>query len=116
MNNQRRAYAERRRVLEGQDLKEQVIKYAEKTMDEIVDYYQPRPAFGRDLNYAVSKVKEFYLFAFRFGAKSRGSSVGEIKTFLHEQVQSDLRLERSALIKSSLINATSRAVLYFAAD
>jgi len=31
MNNQRRAiYAERRRVLEGQDLKEQVIKYAEK--------------------------------------------------------------------------------------
>jgi preprotein translocase subunit SecA len=28
MNNQRRAiYAERRRVLEGQDLKEQVIKY-----------------------------------------------------------------------------------------
>jgi len=30
MNNQRRAiYAERRRVLEGQDLKEQVIKYAE---------------------------------------------------------------------------------------
>ena len=40
MNNQRRAiYAERRRVLEGQDLKEQVIKYAEKTMDDIVDYY-----------------------------------------------------------------------------
>jgi len=42
MNNQRRAiYAERRRVLEGQDLKEQVIKYAEKTMDEIVDYVNP---------------------------------------------------------------------------
>ncbi len=35
MNNQRRAiYAERRRVLEGQDLKERVIEYAEKTMDE----------------------------------------------------------------------------------
>lgn len=31
MNNQRRAiYAERRRVLEGQDLKEQVIEYAEE--------------------------------------------------------------------------------------
>ena len=40
MNNQRRAiYAERRRVLEGLDLKEQVIQYAEKTMDEIVDAY-----------------------------------------------------------------------------
>ena len=34
MNNQRRAiYAERRRVLEGLDLKEQVLQYAEKTMD-----------------------------------------------------------------------------------
>ncbi|CCQ67820.1 Protein export cytoplasm protein SecA ATPase RNA helicase (TC 3.A.5.1.1) [Crocosphaera watsonii WH 0402] len=40
MNNQRRAiYAERRRVLEGLDLKEQVLQYAEKTMDEIVDAY-----------------------------------------------------------------------------
>ena len=40
MNNQRRAiYAERRRVLEGLDLKEQVIQYAEKTMGEIVDAY-----------------------------------------------------------------------------
>jgi len=39
MNNQRRAIYAERRVLEGQDLKEQVIKYAEKTMDEIVEYY-----------------------------------------------------------------------------
>ncbi|HBW90035.1 MAG TPA: preprotein translocase subunit SecA, partial [Cyanobacteria bacterium UBA11149] len=40
MNNQRRAiYAERRRVLEGLDLKEQVVQYAEKTMDDIVDAY-----------------------------------------------------------------------------
>ncbi len=39
MNNQRRAiYAERRRVLEGMDLKEQVLQYAEKTMDEIILY------------------------------------------------------------------------------
>jgi len=30
MNNQRRAIYAERRVLEGQDLKEQVIKYAEK--------------------------------------------------------------------------------------
>ncbi|MEM9818007.1 MAG: preprotein translocase subunit SecA [Cyanobacteria bacterium P01_D01_bin.6] len=40
MNNQRRAiYAERRRVLEGQDLKELVISYAMRTMDDIVEAY-----------------------------------------------------------------------------
>jgi preprotein translocase subunit SecA len=40
MNNQRRAiYAERRRVLEGQDLKELVITYAVRTMDDIVNAY-----------------------------------------------------------------------------
>jgi len=69
MNNQRRAiYAERRRVLEGQDLKEQVIKY-EKTMDEIVDYYvNPDLPSEEGFNTLVSK--GIYLFAFRFGAKS----------------------------------------------
>ena len=40
MNNQRRAvYAERRRVLEGRELKQQVIGYGERTMDDIVDAY-----------------------------------------------------------------------------
>jgi len=63
MNNQRRAiYAERRRVLEGQDLKEQVIKYAEKTMDEIVDYVNPDlPSEEWDLTTLVSKVGIYLL-------------------------------------------------------
>jgi preprotein translocase subunit SecA len=91
MNNQRRAiYAERRRVLEGQDLKEQVIKYAEKTMDEIVDYYvnPDLPSEEWDLTTLVNKVKEFiYLLADLEPEQLEDLSVGEIKTFLHEQVR-----------------------------
>ena len=40
MNNQRKAvYNERLRVLNGIDLKKQVIGYGEKTMEEIVEAY-----------------------------------------------------------------------------
>ena len=91
MNNQRRAiYAERRRVLEGQDLKEQVIKYAEKTMDEIVDYYinPDLPSEDWDVANLVSKVKEFiYLLADLEPDQLEDLSVSEIKTFLHEQAR-----------------------------
>lgn len=91
MNNQRRAiYAERRRVLEGEDLKEQVIKYAEKTMDEIVDYYvnPDLPSEEWDLTTLVNKVKEFvYLLADLEPEQLEDLSVTEIKTFLHEQVR-----------------------------
>ena len=91
MNNQRRAiYAERRRVLEGEDLKEQVIKYAEKTMDEIVDYYvnPDLPSEEWDLTTLVNKVKEFvYLLADLEPEQLEDLAVTEIKTFLHEQVR-----------------------------
>ncbi len=91
MNNQRRAiYAERRRVLEGQDLKEQVIKYAEKTMDEIVEYYvnPDLPAEDWNLDTLVSKVKEFvYLLSDLEPNQLEELSVSDIKTFLHEQVR-----------------------------
>jgi preprotein translocase subunit SecA len=91
MNNQRRAiYAERRRVLEGQDLKELVLKYAEKTMDEIVDFYinPDLPSEDWDVANLVSKVKEFvYLLADLEPQQLEDLSVGEIKTFLHEQVR-----------------------------
>lgn len=91
MNNQRRAiYAERRRVLEGQDLKEQVIKYAEKTMDDIVDYYIniDLPSEEWELDKLVEKVKEFvYLLADLQSEQLVDMSVGEIKAFLHEQVR-----------------------------
>ncbi|MBD2359811.1 preprotein translocase subunit SecA [Anabaena minutissima FACHB-250] len=91
MNNQRRAiYAERRRVLEGQDLKEQVIKYAEKTMDDIVDYYinPDLPSEEWELEKLVEKVKEFvYLLADMQASQLEDMGVSEIKAFLHEQVR-----------------------------
>ncbi len=91
MNNQRRAiYAERRRVLEGQDLKEQVIKYAEKTMDEIVAYYvnPDLPSEDWNLDTLVSKVKEFvYLLSDLEPSHLEELSVSDLKTFLHEQVR-----------------------------
>ncbi|NMG21648.1 preprotein translocase subunit SecA [Brasilonema bromeliae] len=91
MNNQRRAiYAERRRVLEGQDLKEQVIKYAEKTMDDIVDFYinPDLPSEEWELDKLVEKVKEFvYLLADLQPAQLEDMAMSEIKAFLHEQVR-----------------------------
>ncbi|MDZ7965560.1 MAG: preprotein translocase subunit SecA [Nostoc sp. DedSLP03] len=91
MNNQRRAiYAERRRVLEGQDLKEQVIKYAEKTMDDIVDFYIniDLPSEEWELEKLVEKVKEFvYLLADLQASQLEDITVSEIKAFLHEQVR-----------------------------
>ena len=91
MNNQRRAiYAERRRVLEGQDLKEQVIKYAELTMDDIVGAYinPDLPPEEWELEKMVNKVKEFvYLLADLEPSQLEELSVGEIKTFLHEHVR-----------------------------
>ena len=91
MNNQRRAiYAERRRVLEGQDLKEQVINYAERTMDDIVDaYVNPElPAEEWQLDQLVAKVKEFvYLLQDLEPEHLEDMAVGDIKTFLHEEVR-----------------------------
>jgi preprotein translocase subunit SecA len=91
MNKQRRAiYAERARVLQGQDLKEQVIEYGERTMDDIVNaYIDPElPAEEWDLPKLVGKVQEFvYLLNDLSPEDLKGMSMGEIKTFLHEQLR-----------------------------
>ncbi len=91
MNNQRRAiYAERRRVLEGQDLKERVIEYGERTMDDIVEAYvnSELPPEEWELDKLVSKVKEFvYLLHDLEPSQLEDMTIGEIKTFLHEQVR-----------------------------
>lgn len=91
MNNQRRAiYAERRRVLEGLDLKEQVIKYAERTMDDIVDAYvnPDLPPEEWALDKLVDKSKEFvYLLQDLQPEQLDDLTMSEIKTFLHEQVR-----------------------------
>ncbi|MGF1590706.1 MAG: preprotein translocase subunit SecA [Pleurocapsa sp.] len=91
MNNQRRAiYAERRRVLEGLDLKEQVIQYAEKTMGEIVDaYVNPElPPEEWKLDKMVDKAKEFiYLLDDVEPAHLEDMTVNEMKNFLCEEVR-----------------------------
>ena len=91
MNNQRRAiYAERRRVLEGLDLKEQVVQYGERTMDEIVDAYinADLPSEEWDLEKLVSKAKEFvYLLEDLTAEQLVDMTPEEIKVFLHEQLR-----------------------------
>ncbi|PZO58700.1 MAG: preprotein translocase subunit SecA [Phormidesmis priestleyi] len=114
MNNQRRAiYAERRRVLEGQELKELVISYAEQTMNDIVEaYVNPElPSEEWDLSSVVSKVQEFvYLLADLTPDQLENLSMGEIKTFLAEQVRIayDLKEAQVDLLKPGLMREAER--------
>ncbi|MEL6813341.1 MAG: preprotein translocase subunit SecA [Cyanobacteria bacterium J06598_3] len=114
MNNQRRAvYAERRRVLEGQELKELVLGYGVQTMDDIVEaYVNPElPSEEWDLPNVVSKVQEFvYLLADLTPDQLENLSMGEIKTFLAEQVRIayDLKEAQVDLIKPGLMREAER--------
>ncbi|ASC71151.1 Protein translocase subunit SecA [Halomicronema hongdechloris C2206] len=114
MNNQRRAiYAERRRVLEGQDLKELVIKYAERTMDDIVQaYINPElPPEEWKLPDMVDKIKEFvYLLADLTPEQLEDLSVNEIRTFLHEQIRIayDIKEAQVDQIKPGLMREAER--------
>ena len=87
MNNQRRAvYSERRRVLDGQALKKQVIGYGELTMSEIVDAYtnQDLPPEEWDTSQLVDKVKEFiHILHDLTSDQIFGLNVDELKAFLH---------------------------------
>ncbi|MBE9032247.1 preprotein translocase subunit SecA [filamentous cyanobacterium LEGE 11480] len=91
MNKQRRAiYAERQRVLEGQDLREQVLEYGERTMDEIVDaYIEPElPPEEWNLDRLVAKTQEFvYLLQDLAPDQLDDMNVAEIKLFLREQLR-----------------------------
>jgi preprotein translocase subunit SecA len=91
MNNQRKAvYTERRRVLEGRDLKQQVIGYGERTIDDIVEaYVNPElPPEEWDLSRLVAKVKEFiYLLDELTPDQVLGLSSDELKSFLQEQMR-----------------------------
>ncbi|MBD2579314.1 preprotein translocase subunit SecA [Oscillatoria sp. FACHB-1406] len=114
MNNQRRAiYAERRRVLEGLDLKEQVIGYAERTMDDIVDVFvNPElPPEEWELDKVVEKVKEFiYLLEDLQPSHLEDMTVSEIKTFLHEEVRKayDLKENQIEQIQPGLMRQAER--------
>ena len=91
MNNQRKAiYAVRRRVLEQQDLRELVIEYAERTMDDVVEAYidPDLPSEEWDLAKLVSKVQQFvYLLADLTLGQLSNLSLPEVKEFMHEQVR-----------------------------
>ncbi|MBW4462590.1 MAG: preprotein translocase subunit SecA [Nodosilinea sp. WJT8-NPBG4] len=114
MNNQRRAiYAERRRVLEGDELKEMVIGYAEQTMDDIVNaYINPElPPEEWKLPEMVGKVKEFvYLLSDLTPEQLEDLSVGEIRTFLHEQarIAYDIKEAQVDQVKPGLMREAER--------
>ncbi|KKJ00438.1 preprotein translocase subunit SecA [Prochlorothrix hollandica] len=114
MNNQRKAiYAERRRVLEGLDLKEQVVKYAEMTMNDIAEYYiNPElPSEEWQLDKLVGKVKEFvYLLEDLEPQQLEDLAMEEIKTFLHEQARNayDLKEAQVNQIQAGLMRQAER--------
>ncbi len=114
MNNQRKAiYAERRRVLEGLDLKEQVLGYAEKTMDEIVDaYVNPElPPEEWDVTGMVSKVKEFIYLLEDVTPEDMGDmTVSEMKIFFHEEVRKayDIKENQVDKIRAGLMREAER--------
>ena len=91
MNNQRKAvYTERRRVLEGRELKAQVIGYGERTVEDIVEaYVNPElPPEEWDLSRLVDKTKEFiYILEDLTPDQLQGLGVEELKAFLQEQLR-----------------------------
>ncbi|NDD46008.1 MAG: preprotein translocase subunit SecA, partial [Synechococcaceae bacterium WB9_4xB_025] len=101
MNNQRKAvYSERRRVLEGRELKKQVIGYGERTMNEIVEAYvnPDLPPEEWDLAQLVSKVKEFvYLLEDLEPEQLQGLSMEELKAFLQEQLRNAYDLKEAQI-------------------
>ena len=101
MNNQRRAvYTERRRVLDGRELKKQVIGYGERTMNEIVEAYvnPDLPPEEWDVSQLVSKVKEFvYLLEDLQPDQLQGLSMDDLKAFLQEQLRNAYDLKEGQI-------------------
>ena len=99
MNNQRKAvYSERRRVLEGRELKLQVIGYGQKTMEEIVEAYvnEDLPPEEWDLEKLISKVKEFiYLLEDLKSEDVYQLNKEELKDFLKEQLRNAYDLKEA---------------------
>ncbi len=103
MNNQRKAvYSERLRVLQGIDLKRQVIGYGERTMSEIVEAYinPDLPPEEWNIDQLVSKVKEFiYLLDDLKVEDINLLSIDELKNYLQEQLRIAYDLKESQIEK-----------------
>ena len=101
MNNQRRAvYSERRRVLQGEALRKQVIGYGEMTMEDIVDaYVNPElPPEEWDLGQLVEKVGQFvYLLNDIKPVDLSGLNMEELKAFLQEQLRNSYDIKESQI-------------------
>ena len=114
MNNQRRAiYAERHRVLEGDQLKQQVLSYGERTMEDIVDaYVDPElPPEEWSLDRLTGKVKEFvYLLSDLQPQDLLDLKVEELKAFLCEQLRSayDIKEAQVDEIQPNLMRQAER--------
>ena len=114
MNNQRRAvYTERRRVLDGRELKKQVIGYGERTMNEIVEAYvnPDLPPEEWDVTQLVSKVKEFvYLLNDLQPEQLQGLSMDDLKAFLQEQLRNAYDLKEGEIeeLRPGLIREAER--------
>jgi len=103
MNNQRKAvYSERLRVLQGIDLKRQVIEYGERTMSEIVEAYinPDLPPEEWNIDQLLSKVKEFiYLLDDLKVNDINLLSIDELKNYLQEQLRIAYDLKESQIDK-----------------
>jgi preprotein translocase subunit SecA len=114
MNNQRRAiYAERRRVLEGQDLKEQVLVYAEKTMQDIIDVnIDPElPPEEWKLEPMVSKAREFVnLFEDLTPSQLEDMTYQEVRAFMYEEVRKAYDIKEGIVdkVQSGLMRQAER--------
>ncbi len=101
MNNQRKAvYTERRRVLDGKELKLQVLGYGEFIMEEIVEAYtnQHLPPEEWDLGNLVSKVKEFiYLLEDLKPNSLSMMNVEELKSYLKVQLRNAYDLKEAQI-------------------
>lgn len=89
MNNQRRAiYSERRRILEGENLKPKILDYLNQTIAEIVNaYVNPElPPEEWELEKLVNKIQEFIPLL-------KDLSVPKIENFSYEQILSFLQEE-----------------------
>ncbi len=106
MNNQRKAvYSERLRVLQGIDLKRQVIGYGERTMSEIVEAYinPDLPPEEWNIEQLISKVKEFiYLLDDLKADDINLLSIDELKNYLQEQLRIAYDLKESQIEKIRL--------------
>jgi len=114
MNNQRKAvYSERLRVLQGTDLKRQVIGYGEKTMYEIVEAYinPDLPPEEWNLDQLISKAKEFiYLLDDLKVDDIKLLSIEELKNYLQEQLRIAYDLKESQIeqIRPGLMREAER--------